>query len=204
MLNDALSVEILGARALAYRRGALGLGVTLSAIYWHPTVKLDDLTLLGLGLPTGEGRELVVSVLWIFLTYHVFMFGYYAWRDYRLWIGNALSGDSRGYPELQMFFGSPPLRAEHRAQPSGCIPEPNDWRHEVSGGKLVWMPPPAEHPHSHINNYEHLKRAVAEFKEKFVWFLCSDIGLPFGVVYASIVLRCWSDPACCGVVGSGL
>lgn len=194
MLSEALPKEILSPRALTYRRNVLVVATVLCIIYWHPDIDFSKLTFFGIA-PGGEEaskRAIVSTALWGLAAYNFAFLGYYAWRDFRVWWRECAEKPEGAktqhmyyYPEVGMFFGRAPRREKNITFRTGdtC----RLWRHEVDQKqRREWIPrlEKQQHPHHYILPGNQVK----QFQERYLWFLCVDVGFPTAMVLGAVAL----------------
>lgn len=144
----AVNKEILGTRALAYRRNVLVVGFIMIALVALPGVEFGDLSLYGLKLAKGDNAKwLVLKVLASILAYNVTFFADHLWREFLIWRDEATSPPSPlsddadgGFRELKMFFSLPPASAS--STPLRRTSPPligRDWRLKPDQSRTIWI-----------------------------------------------------------------
>jgi len=187
MLSDALKTDISSSRSLTYRRNVLAIGSVLALLYWYPKINLNELSFFGVKPPSGsDNHALVFGAVWVILLYHFAFFVYYAWRDWRRWLKIALKTSpdqqkTKGFPELQMYFGSGPRSVDHRAQSDGTVPA--DWIIQITDNKrdVLWMPAQISAESRRLgrfHGYQVSKSDIGRLREDVCWFFANDVGLP--------------------------
>jgi hypothetical protein len=199
MLKDALKNEIVETRTLSYRRNVLMLGVIQFTLCWFSNINFDGLTFFGVKLESGTAgnRSYLLRAVVALLIYHVLFFTYYALRDLRNWLSDALeppasiSTTRLFFPEWQMFFKSAPKSKQWRAQPSGLTPEDWDWQENAHTGEVTFRPKlnPAPNVPGMENSYSIQFSLIRRFRERFLWFAGIDLGLP--IIGALIAICAW-------------
>jgi len=195
-VTDAAGEEILGSRALNYRKVTIAISIVLLGMYAFQSINFSGLNVLGLrfdGEPQ-EQRAAVLWIAWVFLIYHAVFFGYYTWRDSRFWVHKltkrpANAGNPYPYfPEVRMYFGWAPRVTKAFREMEG------DWKRSVNRNQaIMWSPVRPEGVDPRDPAYAMVQYTVPETIEKLLcarlrWFFLVDAGVPALLILAAVVL----------------
>ena len=204
-IKEAAKSEILGSRALSYRRTTLAIGLILVALYLlQQSVDYSNLNLFGVKL-RGDGpalRTLVLKAVWIVFLYHGLMFAYYAKRDFGVWVMSLVTKPSasaerhRFFPELRMYLWLPPrqLATKRMGFDGDLLAE--KWVSKRHNNDLMWSPvrPSGLDPGANAYNLRVSEELVPRIRSKCVWFAVIDVGLPTAIFATACALAITGSP----------